>query len=364
MKIDSIKIENYRNIEALNLDFSDVNIIYGENAQGKTNLVEAIYLFTGAKSFRGTKDSDLVKFNEDFARLKIDFSDEERNQSAEILIKEKRSATLNGVKKASASSLGEEIKAVVFSPIHLSMVKDGPAERRKFIDNALCQIRANYKNALKEYNRCLTQRNVLLKDLQKNPELQDMLYIWDRNFAKAGAKIIYQRQRYVEELLPFAKEVFLGLSGGKETLDIQLKGAFEYADLKTDEIERELTNALEKSRTEDILNGASTIGPHRDDMEILINGKSARSFGSQGQQRSCVIALKLAESSLLKNLTDIVPIALLDDVMSELDEKRQDYILNHIKEWQIFITCCDKNTVLRLKEGKTIHISNGKVLGD
>ena len=364
MKIDSINIENYRNIENLTLDFGEVNIIYGENAQGKTNLIEAIYLFTGARSFRGTKDADLIRFNADFARLKIDFSDEERKQNAEILIKEKRSATLNGVKKQSASALGEEIKAVVFSPIHLSMVKDGPAERRKFIDNALCQIRSNYKTVLKEYNRCLTQRNVLLKDMQRNPELQDMLYIWDRNFARAGAKIIYQRQRYIEELLPFAKEIFSGLSGGAEELDIKLQGAFEYENLKTDEIERELIEVLEKNRTEDIINGVSGTGPHRDDMEILINGKSARFFGSQGQQRSCVIALKLAESSLLKNLTDIVPIALLDDVMSELDEKRQDYILNHIKEWQIFITCCDKNTVLRLKEGKTIHVSNGKVLGD
>lgn len=364
MKINSIQIENYRNIKELKLDFGDVNIIYGENAQGKTNLIEAIYLFTGAKSFRGTKDCDLINFNAEFAKLKIDFSGDGREKTAEILIKEKRSATLDGVKKSSASALGEDIKAVVFSPVHLSMVKDGPAERRKFIDNALCQIRGNYKNALKEYNRCLTQRNVLLKDLQKNPELQDMLYIWDRNFAKAGAKIIYQRQRYAEELLPFAKEIFLGLSGGAEELDIKLNGAFEYANLTPGEIEKNLIKALEKSRTEDILNGASTIGPHRDDMDILINGRSARSFGSQGQQRSCVIALKLAESSLLKNLTDITPIALLDDVMSELDEKRQDYILNHIKEWQIFITCCDKNTVLRLKEGKTIHISNGKSLGE
>ena len=362
MKIDSIKIENYRNIENLTLDFGEVNIIYGENAQGKTNLIEAIYLFTGARSFRGTKDADLIRFHSDFARLKIDFSDEERNQNAEILIKEKRSATLNGVKKQSASVLGEEIKAVVFSPIHLSMVKDGPAERRKFIDNALCQIRFNYKTVLKEYNRCLTQRNVLLKDMQRNPELQDMLSIWDRNFARAGAKIIYQRRRYIDELLPFAKEFFSGLSGGAEELDIQLKGSFEYGNLNIKDIEYELIKTLEKNRADDILNGVSGAGPHRDDMEILINGKSARLFGSQGQQRSCVIALKLAESSLLKNLTDIVPIALLDDVMSELDEKRQDYILNHIKEWQIFITCCDKNTVLRLKEGKTIHISNGKVL--
>ena len=364
MKINRIEIENYRNIENLKTDFGDVNIIYGKNAQGKTNLVEAIYLFTGSKSFRGTKDNDLVNFNAEFAKLKIDFSDDKRDQTAEILINGKRSALLNGVKKQSVSALGEEIKAVIFSPVHLSMVKDGPSERRRFLDNALCQIKANYKTVLKEYKRCLDQRNILLKDMQKNPELSDMLYIWDRNFARAGAKIIYQRQRYIEELIPFAKEIFSGLSGGTEELDIKLKGSFEYSKLSTEEIEKELIKILEKNRTEDILNSITTAGPHRDDLDILINGKSARVFGSQGQQRSCVIALKLAESSLLKNLTGIVPIALLDDVMSELDEKRQDYILNHIKEWQIFITCCDKNTVLRLKEGKTIHISNGKISED
>ena len=223
MKINSINIENYRNIENLTLDFGEVNIIYGENAQGKTNLIEAIYLFTGARSFRGTKDADLIKFNSDFARLKIDFSDDERNQNAEILIKEKRSATLNDVKKQSASALGEEIKAVVFSPIHLSMVKDGPAERRKFIDNALCQIKSNYKNLLKEYNRCLTQRNVLLKDMQRNPELEDMLFIWDRNFAKAGAKKYIRGKDILRSFCPLQKRFFQVFPAARRSLIFSLK---------------------------------------------------------------------------------------------------------------------------------------------
>lgn len=362
MKINSIEIENFRNIESLSLDFDDVNIIYGENAQGKTNLIEAIYLFTGAKSFRGVKDKELVKFGEEYSRLKIEFSNNSREQNAELLIQNRRSATLNGVKKKSATSLGDELKAVIFSPVHLSMVKDGPLERRRFIDNALCQLKSNYRNVLKEYNRALAQRNMLLKDISKNNSLYDMLYIWDKNLAVSGAKIIFQRMKYIEALLPYAKDVFDGLSSGKEEINLVMKGAFDYDGLTLDEIQKKLMFALDNNRGNDILNRNTNIGPHRDDMEILINGKSARSFGSQGQQRSCVLALKLAEASLLREMTQDEPLALLDDVMSELDISRQDYILNHIKDWQVFITCCDANTVLRLKQGKTFHISNGGLI--
>lgn len=362
MKINSISIENFRNIEKLDLDFDDVNIIYGQNAQGKTNLIESIYLFTGSKSFRGVKDRELIRFGCDFSKLKIDFESENRNQNAEIRIDGKRTAYLNGIKKKSPSALGEELKAVIFSPVHLSMVKDGPSERRRFIDNALCQLKYNYRNVLKEYNRALSQRNMLLKDISKNSSLADMLYIWDKNLAATGAKIIYQRNKYVEALLPFAKEVFDGLSGGREEIDLVLKGPFDYRDLSLKEIENKLLITFEKSRGSDFMNRITTAGPHRDDMEILINSKSARTYGSQGQQRSCVLALKLAEASLLKEMTQNEPLALLDDVMSELDITRQDYILNHIKNWQVFITCCDADTVLRLKKGKTFHIENGGIV--
>lgn len=364
MKINRIELENFRNIEKLSLNFDDVNIIYGENAQGKTNIIEAIYLFTGAKSFRGVKDKEMIKFGEEFSKLKSEFEKEGRNQEAEILIKGRRQAKLNGIKKKSVSELGNELKAVIFSPVYLSMIKDGPIERRKFIDLALCQLKANYRNVLKEYNRCLAQRNILLKNIKNNKSLEEMLPIWNINLAKAGAKIIYQRKKYVEALLPYTKDIFLGLSSGKEQIDLILKGDFDYSDLDKDEIENKLLETLEQNQKIDILNGVSSSGPHRDDLEILINGKSAKNFGSQGQQRSCVLALKLAEASLLRDMTGEEPIALLDDVMSELDEKRQDYILNHIKNWQVFITCCDANTVLKLKKGKTFHIENGKLLGE
>lgn len=361
MKIKSIEIENFRNIENLKLDFEDVNIIWGENAQGKTNLIEAIYLFSGSKGFRGARDSQLIKMGEEKSRLKIEFEGSNREQYAEININNKREASLNGVKKKSPSLLSDEIKAVIFSPVHLNMIKEGPGERRKFVDAALCQIKSNYRNLLKEYNRCLNQRNILLKDLKNNPELDSLLYIWNKNCAISGAKIVYQRLKYIEALEPYVKDIFTGISSGNEEIDIKYQSAQEYIP-DIEDIEKKLLRALENNKIQDIMNKSTSTGPHRDDIEILINGISARTYGSQGQQRSCVLALKLAEANLLEQITKKEPIALLDDVMSELDEKRQDYILNNIKNRQVFITCCDKETILRLKKGKTFHIEKGMLI--
>lgn len=361
MKINKIDIENFRNIEKINAEFEDVNIIWGENAQGKTNLLEAIYLFTGSKSFRGVKDSQLVKFNEEKSNIKIEFESNERLQNAEIFIEGRRKAMLNGIEKKSTAQLGDEIKAVIFSPVHLSMIKDGPIERRKFIDTALCQIKSNYKKLLKDYNKILVQRNALLKNGKYDKNFDSSLYIWNINLVNTGAKIIYQRLKYLEAVNPYVKTIFSGISSGKEDIELKYNGAEEY-DINIKDIENKLLSAVESSRDQDMINKTTTKGPHRDDIDILINGISAKTFGSQGQQRSCVLAIKLAEASLLKEMTGIEPIALLDDVMSELDEKRQDYILNHIKNWQVFITCCEKETILRLKQGKTFHIDKGKII--
>lgn len=358
MKINSITLENYRNIKELSVDFNDVNIIWGENAQGKTNLLEAIYLFSGAKSFRGTKDKELVKFDCDYAKMKLDFFANGREQTAEISIKDRKTATLNGIKKRSSTELGDEIKTIIFSPDHLNMIKEGPNERRKFIDGALCQIKSNYRTLLKNYSRTLVQRNSLLRNAESVDEVAPMLEVWDVNLANLGAKIIYQRIMYLKAIKSYLKDIFEGISGGKEDIELVYIGADTYTD-DVNDIEQRLYNKIKSHRKIDVLNHTTTKGPHRDDIEIMINGRSVKSFGSQGQQRSSVLALKLAEASLLREMTGENPIALLDDVMSELDEKRQDYILNHIKDLQIFITCCDKETVLRLKKGKTFHIANG-----
>lgn len=361
MKINSIKLENYRNIENMTADFEDVNIIWGENAQGKTNLIEAIYLFTGAHSFRGNKDKELIKFGEKKSNLYLNFYGNNREQTAEIEISGRKKVKLNDVPKKSSALLGDEIKATVFSPVHLNMIKDGPSERRKFVDNALCQLKSNYRTLLKNYNKTLEQRNYLLKNAENLHQTEQTLDIWDISLAKTGAKIIYQRIMYINALTPFLKDIFNGISSGREEISLKYIGADDYiCDLA--DIEEKLYNALRSHIQIDMFNHTTTKGPHRDDIEILINNVSVKSFGSQGQQRSCVLALKLAEASLLKEKTGIEPVALLDDVMSELDEKRQDYILNHIKNRQVFITCCDKETVLRLKKGKTFHIENGKII--
>lgn len=361
MKINNITLENYRNIENMNVSFDDINIIWGENAQGKTNLIEAIYLFTGAKSFRGVKDKELIQFNKEKSKICIDFYSNNRTQNAQIEIKDKRYGTLNGIKKKSCNDFSDEIKAIVFSPIHLSMIKDGPVERRNFVDSALCQLKSNYRNILKEYNKALKQRNYILKNTDNYSNIDNFLDIWDINLAKYGAKIIYQRIKYIEALKPFVKDIFNGISNGKENIDLIYSSFCEFEN-DINKIEEQLQNKLFAHRNIDINAKNTLCGPHRDDIKIFINDIDVRSFGSQGQQRSCVLALKLAEAGLLKQMTNIEPIALLDDVMSELDEKRQDYILNHIKDLQVFITCCDKETILKLKKGKTFHIQNGKLL--
>lgn len=358
MKINNITLENYRNIENMSVDFDDVNIIWGENAQGKTNLIEAIYLFTGSRSFRGTKDKELIKFGRNKCNLQIEFFSNNRLQNAQIEISDKKRGKLNGIGKKSCTAFSDEIKAIVFSPEHLSMIKNGPSERRNFIDNALCQLKMNYRSVLKEYNKALKQRNYILKNADNIDEIESILTVWDITLANAGAKIIYQRLKYIEALLPFVKDIFSGISNGKEEINISYLSFCEYeADFQ--KIQEDLFVKLENHRRIDHKAGTTLCGPHRDDIKIKINDIDVRSFGSQGQQRSCVLALKLAEASLLEKMTTIKPIALLDDVMSELDEKRQDYILNHIKNLQVFITCCDKETILRLKEGKTFHIQNG-----
>ncbi len=367
MKINNIELENYRNIENLSAEFDDINIIWGENAQGKTNLLESIFLFTGEKSFRGNRDGEVIMMGKDYAKMKIDFTAEGRDQNAEIVIGNRRTAAINGIKKKNPSSLGEKIKAVIFSPSHLSLIKGGPDERRNFVDTALCQLGGNYRSLLKEYNKALKQRNTLIKsldgDLNVPEQTVEYIGLWNSNTARLGAKIIYQRQKYTQALTPYIDEIFKGISGGSESIKLRYYSSAGYTpDMNISQIEKIMLERMNMRLTADIVNRTTTTGPHRDDIAVTINNMEARSFASQGQQRSCVLALKLAEASLLKERTGIKPIVLLDDVMSELDRGRQDYILNHIKDRQIFVTCCDKETILQLKQGKTFHISGGKIM--
>ncbi len=357
MKVNKIELKGFRNINGMCIEpDSEVNIIYGENAQGKTNILEGIWLFSGLKSFRGAKDKELVGFGNDFAKLKLDFESFSRKQKAEITVINKRAATLNGVSLVSPTALMGKFNTVIFSPSFMSVIKDGPSERRKFIDAAICQLKPNYAKILSEYNRLLMQRNVILKDISLNAQLYDMLDIIDEKISLSGQAVIDWRKEYLKTLMPFILDIYGGLSSGREEI------SFNYVKKSDEKNEKTLSNILKENRRNDVLNKITTAGPHRDDIEILLNGISARNFGSQGQQRSCALALKLGEAAVIEKNTGEKPVILLDDVMSELDILRQDYVLNHIKDRQVFITCCDPSSVLRLLGGKTFNISKGEIV--
>ncbi len=363
MQVSRLSFEGFRNLKPGCFEpHPGVNVIVGENAQGKTNLLEAVWLFTGTKSFRSAKDSELVAFDCEQSRLKMNFEAGGREQQAEITIQNRRAATLNGIKQSSAAKLAGVFCGIVFSPAHLSLIKGGPAERRRLIDAAYCQLRPTYVKTLSEYARILAQRNALCKAQDTGEAASEMMDLWDRQLAHAGCRILHARQRYVQRMATTARKIYQGLSSGKEEFDLRYASTVNILPEETPaEMAAKLYEELRIHRRADFAAGFTTVGPHRDDIEVYINGISARSFGSQGQQRSAVLAIKLAEAALLEEVTGEKPIALLDDVMSELDHSRQEYILNHIKDWQVFITCCDPEPLKALKDGQKIYVKSGEL---
>ena len=317
-------------------------------------MLEAIWLFSGARSFRGAKDSECIAQGSEIARLNLEFESLGNKHTAQLDISGKRSASLDGVSLKTAGELAGNFKAVVFSPTHLSLIKDGPAVRRRFIDTAIGQIWPKYIGILKNYTYLLAQRNALLKDVRYSNQLFDMLDIYNCQLADIGSKITAYRNRYIDRLNEFVGDIYGGISGGKEILTV----AYETTGGNDSE---SLLEALKTNQNSDITVGTTSVGPHRDELSVKINDMAARAFGSQGQQRSAVIALKLSEAAVINQITGEQPVALLDDVMSELDEGRQDYILNHIKDWQVFITCCDRTSVKMLKEGIAFKVKSGEV---
>lgn len=364
MRVLAVKFENYRNLKNdIIQPCEGVNIIYGDNAQGKTNLLEAVWLFCGGHSFRAAKDSEIIRWDENFARIEMRFFGQEREQTAKILIKgNKKQVEINGVEKKSAAALIEKFCAVVFSPEHLNLIKRGPSQRRKFIDSAICREKLQNAVILSKFNRVLVQRNSLLKDIYRRPSLEETLSVWDEPLILNGAMLIKKRMEYVKMLSQRAKIYHDGISKNSEKLEIKYISSVdaEISD-SVDEIAEKLRKKFNENRKDDIRTGVTNFGPHRDDIEILINGKNVRAFGSQGQQRSAVLSLKLAEASVLKERMGEEPVILLDDVLSELDSKRQDFLLNELKGCQVFITCCEKSNKEQLKEGKIFLLKNGEV---
>lgn len=363
MTVNNVKLNNFRNIPSCDIFPSDgVNVIFGENAQGKTNILEGIWQFTGCKSFRGSKERELIKFGEDFSVSELSFSDNSREKKAKIIFGNEKKVFLNGVELNSQSELIGKFFAVIFSPSHLSLIKDGPGERRKFLDTALCQLKPKYAIYLKHLKQALQQRNSILKDISYSSELYDLLDSWDLTLAKYSAAVAFERIKYITLLSEYCEEIYSGISEKKENFSVEYASSFDISSCKNiNDLYDSFCTKIKENRKEDIFNKSTSVGPHRDDLIIKIDGKSARAFGSQGQQRSCALALKLGEAKIIENITNEKPVALLDDVMSELDEKRQNYILNNIKDRQVFLTCCDPSQALRMCNGKLFYVKNGQI---
>ena len=364
MKITKVRFENFRNLISAEIEPGPgVNVICGRNAQGKTNILEGIWLFTGFRSFRGAKDNELIAFDAEIFANSLDFYAFDRQQSAAMMVSRAgRRILLNDVPQKLTSALIGNFCCVVFSPSYLSLVKGGPNERRRFIDTAVCQNKPSFAGVLKRFSKQLDQRNSLIKEIKRGRAGTETLDIWDEQLCQTEAEIANERIFYINEIRQYVKEIHSGLSGNSE--DIELKyltkaGKYfrETVEITAEEIYEGLKNSLER----DLFNGTTMTGVHHDEIDITLNGKNVKRFGSQGQQRSAVLAMKLAEAENLRDITGEEPVILLDDVMSELDERRQDYILNHISDRQVFITCCDPSAVPRLGQGRVFTVEDGNV---
>lgn len=365
MILQELSVNNYRNLEKNIFKFdSNINYIYGQNAQGKTNLLESIWMLTGARSFRGSKDGDLINFN-------INNNIKQASIKSKIIINNinynitvnfgdnKRKIFINEIPQKSPSDAIGKFRVILFTPLNLNLIKDGPDNRRKFLDAAICQLRPSYTKILIEYNKLLKHRNILLKN--KNSQNLEYLNIWDEKLSLSGAKIILSRLEYLEKLKIKSQEIYSEISSKQENLNIKYN-FYKLNNIKNnynlENIYNILLENIKKNYDLDIKFGYTTIGPHKDDLEIFLNNKLTKKFGSQGQQRSVVLSLKLSEADILEHEIKEPPVILLDDVMSELDNYRQEYLLTKILNKQVFITGCDEILFKNFENLKTINKLN------
>ena len=360
MIIESIELKNYRNYENLQLELSPgTNIFYGDNAQGKTNILESVYVCCTTKSHKGSKDKEMIRFGEDEAHIKLTVRKQDVPYRIDMHLKKNKAKgiAINGIPIRKASELFGIVNVVFFSPEDLNIIKNGPAERRRFLDLELCQLNKLYVHGLIQYNRVVTQRNKLLKELSFHPEYEETLDIWDLQLAQYGRQVIEYRTDFVKQLNEMIVGIHNQLSGGKEHLEI-----FYEPNVEAEKLE----DALEKNRDSDLRQRTTGIGPHRDDISFIINGIDIRRFGSQGQQRTAALSLKLAEIELVKYLVKDYPVLLLDDVLSELDGSRQEHLLAGIDHIQTMITCTGLEDFLshRFPIDKIYKVVEGTVSGE
>lgn len=357
MKIKRLELANFRNYEFLNADFSgNVNILYGDNAAGKTNILEAIYMCATSRSQRQSKEKDMIRFGSDEAHLRMIAADEisERRIDMQLSRSKGKGIALDGQPLVRAGQLFGLFGIISFCPDDLSMIKAGPAERRHFIDVEASQVDRLYMHNLSSYNKVLSQRNNLLKQVSVNKELFGTLDVWDEQLVEYGTYLIEKRAEFVEKLEKIAKPVHRAVSGEKEDIKLIYSPDTSVKDFK---------DKLFLSRDRDIATTYTTTGPHRDDLEFEINGKNARTFGSQGQQRTTALSMKLAEIELVKSISGKAPILLLDDVLSELDRNRQTQLLGFTQGVQTFITCTGVEEFVMQRTGinKVFKVGEGRL---
>ena len=357
MIIKSIELKNFRNYEDLNISFDEgTTILYGDNAQGKTNILEAAYMSGTTKSHKGSKDKEMIRFGEDESHIRTVVIRGEREYQIDMHLKKNRSKgiAINKMPIKKASELFGILNIVFFSPEDLNIIKNGPAERRRFLDSELCQLDKIYLSDLTNYNKILVQRNKLLKDMVYRPDLKDTLPIWDMQLVETGKKIIRRRKQFVEELNEIVHDIHYRISGEKEELFLRYEP-------NIDDIFFE--DELNRAKMKDMKLCQTSVGPHRDDLLFSIGDVDIRKYGSQGQQRTSALSLKLSEIELVKKSIQDTPVLLLDDVLSELDSNRQNYLLNNICDTQTIITCTglDEFVRNRFQINRVFEVIRGQV---
>ncbi len=359
MIIKSFRAQNFRNIEKCSLEFDNsVNLLLGENAQGKTNAVEGIYIFARGRSFRRGDEKDLIRFGEEGFNLFIEYEDKDGKNTLEYAVfKKERRRKKNGYKISRASEMVGNFKAVLFSPDDLTLVKGGPEERREFLNVAISQCFPSYISIYSDYKKALENRNALLKAASKGMYFDESeLDAWSNSLAEYASLIYIQRQEYIKKLEVYAKSFMADISDGKEELSFEYKTDIEESIYASKEkIKEEYIRIFKENILKERLAGVTLYGPHREDIIIRINGNDSRIFSSQGQQRSIVLSMKMAEGEVSRELFSEYPVFLFDDVLSELDEKRQNFVLDGMKDRQIIITSCER---LRTA-GRVIEVKGG-----
>ena len=360
MFVKSLELCDFRNYDSLKINFEQgVNIFYGDNAQGKTNILEAIFLGGTTKSHKGSKDKELIKMDkaESHIRLMIDKNGFEHKIDMHIKRNKSKGIAIDGIPIKKSSQLIGLANMVFFSPEDLSIIKDGPGERRRFIDMELCQLDKLYLFHLTKYNQVLNQRNHLLKQVGMNRELLETLSIWDDQLVEYGKMIIKRRMEFIDQLNEIIVDIHQKLSGGKEELQVKYE-----PNIPIDQFERKLSQVREK----DLFVKNTSVGPHRDDISFLIKGVDLRKYGSQGQQRTSALSLKLAEIEMVKRVVGEKPVLLLDDVLSELDRNRQNHLLDSIDGIQTIVTCTGLEEFVnkRMVVDQIYRVKHGTVINE